>query len=286
MSDPEAQSQSAAQAHLAASQPPTTFTELLNLDEVAADLFIGLSPLKGRPMVYGGQVVAQALWAATKTVPPEHTVHSLHSYFIRAGDEKRPIVFDVDRIRDGRSFSTRRVVARQAGGAIFNLSASFHKSEPDVQFAKPTPALDVASASECEGRPWDDISEVRTVPDTEPGRVIAWIKIAKPKQLPTPDNPAGRACHAAALAYCSDHIPMGAIRSGHPSTADWEGFMGASLDHTVWFHRPTRADKWLLFDMQLQSLQGSRGVAHGTVHSSNGELVATIAQEGLLRPLN
>ncbi len=263
---------------------PATFNDLLDLDEIAADLFIGNSPIKGRQRVYGGQVVAQALQAAMNTVPGDHLVHSLHSYFIRPGDEVRPIVFDVDRIRDGRSFTTRRVVARQAGGAIFNLSASFHKAEPDVEFTRPSAAADVLPPDECEKEDWDDISEVRIVPDTEAGRAVAWIRIAKPERLAV--DPVGRdgmALHAAAVAYCSDHIPMDAIRSGHPATDDWEAFMGASLDHAVWFHRPTRADEWLLFDMRLQSLQGSRGVAHGTVHNRDGELVATTAQEGLLR---
>ncbi len=264
---------------------PETFLDLLDLDEVAADLFIGNSPIKGRQRVYGGQVVAQALQAAMNTVPGDHLVHSLHSYFIRPGDEVRPIVFDVDRIRDGRSFTTRRVMARQASGAIFNLSASFHKAEPDVEFTRPSAAADVPSPDgELINEDWDDISEVRLVPDTDPGRAVAWIRIAKPERLPL--DPVGRdgmALHAAAVAYCSDHIPMDAIRSGHPATDDWESFMGASLDHAVWFHRPARADEWLLFDMRLQSLQGSRGVAHGTVHNADGELVATTAQEGLLR---
>ncbi len=266
------------------SSEPSNFNELLELDQVAADLFIGLSPLKDRQRVYGGQVVAQALTAATATLTSsEHAVHSLHGYFIRPGDETKPIVFDVDRIRDGRSFSTRRVVARQSAGAIFNLSASFHKEEPDEEFSKATVPLDVPGPEDCIDEDWDDISQVRMMPDPPTGRAIAWIKIAIPERLADPVDAPSRALHAAALAYCSDHIPMDAVRSGHPSTEDWDSFMGASLDHTVWFHRPTRADEWLLFDMDLQSLQGSRGVAHGTVRTRDGELVATIAQEGLLR---
>lgn len=264
-------------------QLPSTFLELLDLEELAADLFLAKSPIKGRQRVYGGQVVAQALEAARRTVDPTHEVHSLHGYFIRSGDETKPIVLDVDRIRDGRSFSTRRVVAKQGGGAIFNLSASFHKHEPDEEFARPfdlaTPTgLNVPPPEDCELEEWDDISPVRMVPGSPPGRATSWCRIARPEVLP--DDPW---LHAIAVAYASDHIPMDSIRNGHPSTEDWDQFMGASLDHSVWFHRPARADEWLLFDMQLQSLKGSRGVAHGTVHSADGALVATVAQEGLLR---
>ncbi len=262
------------------SPEPSDFRELLELEEIAADLFVGYSPIKGRERVYGGQVVAQALTAAHLTVGANHRIHSLHGYFIRPGDETSPIVFDVDRIRDGRSFTTRRVVARQSGGAIFNLSASFHKDEPDIEFSRSVAALDdVKPPEECIAEDWDDLSEIRMVPDTESGRAMAWIKIARPANL----EDATATEHATALAYCSDHIPMDAIRRGHPSTGDWETFMGASLDHAVWFHRPARGDQWLLFDMRLQSLQGSRGVAHGTVHDQSGALIATIAQEGLLR---
>ncbi len=257
-----------------------TFRELLDLEELAANLYLAHSPIKNRQRVYGGQVCAQALEAARRTVDPDHHVHSLHGYFIRAGDETRPIVLDVDRIRDGRSFSTRRVVARQSGGAIFNLSASFHRSEPDEEFTRDDGPTDVPHPDDCVLEEWDDISPVRMVPDTPPGRAMAWCRIAIPDQLPDDDW-----LHTIAVAYASDHIPMNAIRNGHPDTDDWEQFMGASLDHSVWFHRPARADQWLLFDMRLQSLQGSRGVAHGTVHTADGALVATVAQEGLLRRL-
>jgi acyl-CoA thioesterase-2 len=259
---------------------PGDLVELLQLEQLAAGLFIGRSVIKGRQRVYGGQVVAQALTAANTTVPADHRVHSLHGYFIRAGDESKPIVFDVDLIRDGRSFTTRRVVARQTSGAIFNLSCSFHRSEPDVEFARPVADLDVPPPDECRPEPWDDISDVRMVPETEPGRAIAWIRNALPDRLP--DDPW---YHTAAMIYASDHIPMDAIWSGNPqaSGSDEGTYMGASLDHSVWIHRDARADEWQLFDMRLQSLEGSRGVAHGTVHTADGILVATVAQEGLLR---
>ncbi|MEZ5377033.1 MAG: thioesterase family protein [Acidimicrobiales bacterium] len=262
------------------SAPPTNLVELLELEQLAAGLFLGRSAARGRERVYGGQVVAQALTAARSTVPDDHKVHSLHGYFIRAGDETVPIVFDVDLIRDGRSFTTRRVVARQPGGAIFNLSCSFHRDEPDVEFSRAVADLAVPPPDECIHEEWDDISDVRTVPGTEPGRAIAWIRNALPDRLP--DDPW---VHTAAMVYASDHIPMDAVWSGNTEAQGYgEGtHMGASLDHSVWIHRESRADEWQLYDMRLQSLQGSRGVAHGTVHSADGVLIATVAQEGLLR---
>lgn len=255
--------------------------ELLDLEQLAADLFLARSPIRGRQRVYGGQVVAQALAAATRTLDSaDHRVHSLHGYFIRPGDETRPIVLDVDRIRDGRSFSTRSVVARQAVGAIFNLSASFHRDEPDVDVAPWAPDLGVPDPESLPRADWDDNSDVRPIPTEERGRARAWIRTARPDPLPD-----AAWLHACALAYGSDHIPMDAVFSGHPRGAVWDDFMGASLDHSLWFHRPVRAEQWLLYDLKLQSLQGSRGVAHGTVHTADGVLVATLAQEGLIRPL-
>ncbi len=254
---------------------------LLELDRLAADLFVAHNPILGRTRVYGGQVVAQALAAAMATLDdPSRPVHSLHSYFIRPGDENRPIAMDVDRIRDGRSFTTRRVVARQAGGAIFNLSASFHSHEPDADVSPLVADLDVPPPEECELDEWDDVSEVRMVPGNQAGRARAWIRIARPQRLP--DQPA---LHNLAIAYSSDHVPMDAIRNGHPEPLDWEDFMGASLDHSIWFHRPARGDEWLLFDCHLQSLAGSRGMARGEVYTRNGEHVASLVQEGLLRRL-
>ncbi len=262
---------------------PTNLLEILELEQLAAGLFLGHSAARGRQRVYGGQVVAQALTAARTTVPTDQRIHSLHGYFIRAGDESVPIVFDVDLIRDGRSFTTRRVVARQPGGAIFNLSCSFHRDEPDVEFSRSVADLAVPPPDDCIVEEWDDISDVRSVPGTEPGRAIAWIRNALPDRLP--DDPW---VHTAAMIYASDHIPMDAIWSGnseaeHGENGENGNYMGASLDHSVWIHRESRADEWQLHDMRLQSLQGSRGVAHGTVHSADGVLIATVAQEGLLR---
>ena len=257
--------------------------DLCRLEQLAADLYVVESPRLGRERVYGGQVIAQALDAARRTVGDEHGFHSLHGYFIRPGDESRPIVLDVDRIRDGRSFTTRRVVARQESGAIFNLSASFHRVEPDVEFALPPADLDVPGPEECKPDEWPSAAEVRLVPDTAPGTAAAWVRLHPTRA--SADDPW---LHVLAVAYTSDYIPMDAILAGHELSLAGHGFdafMTASLDHALWYHRPARADAWMLHRQTLQSLQGSRGVAHGTIHDEDGTLVATVAQEGLIRPI-
>jgi acyl-CoA thioesterase II len=165
-------------------------------------------------------------------------------------------------------------------GAIFNLSASFHRDEVDVDVAPPVPDLDVPGPEGLEREEWDTVSDVRVVPTDERGRARAWVRCSRPEKLPDDGW-----VHACALAYGSDHIPMDAIFAGHPRGSAWDDFMGASLDHAVWFHRPVRGEEWLLYDVRLQSLQGSRGVAHSTVHTTDGTLVATLVQEGLIRPL-
>ncbi|MEZ5343896.1 MAG: thioesterase family protein [Acidimicrobiales bacterium] len=261
--------------------PDPDFLGLLDLDEIAGDLFVGLSPQKGRTRVYGGQVVAQALEAARRTLDDHaHHVHSLHSYFIRPGDETRPIVYDVDRTRDGRSFSTRTVTARQSGGAIFSMSTSFHRDEPDVEYAVSLTTDNLPSPDDLVADEWDLVSDVRPIPDQAPGRATAWIRLAQPARLPD-----DRWIHANAVAYSSDSIPMDAIRSGRPGDTDWEQLMGASLDHPSGFMRQRERGRVAPFDMHLQSLRSSRGVAHGTVHTADGLLVATVAQEGLIRLL-
>src|SRR5437773_347432 len=188
---------------------------LLDLEPIEVNIFRGVSPKEDRQRVFGGQVAGQALVAAGRTVA-QGTVHSLHAYFLRPGDPNIPILYDVDRIRDGRSFTTRRVVAIQHGRAIFNLSASFHVDEPG--------------------------------PD---------------HQLPMPDLP-------------------------HPLSAfeDHHRLMMASLDHAMWFHRPFRADEWLLYDMESPSASGARGFARGSIYTRDGALVVSVAQEGLVRPLD
>jgi acyl-CoA thioesterase-2 len=233
--------------------------------------------------VFGGQVAAQAVMAAQLTVEVDHGIHSFHAYFLRAGDPSVPIVYDVDRIRDGRSFSTRRVRAIQHGEAIFNLSASFHQVEegPDHQSGI---ALDVPPPEEVAPAEWRrGLVDVRELPATTAAaneRALVhrrmWFRV--PEELP--DDPA---IHVAAIAYTSDHGPTGTLRLAHADRYTRDQLMTASLDHCVWFHRPARADEWLLLDLEARSTAGARGLAQGTIHTAEGLLVASVAQEGMLR---
>jgi len=251
----------------------------LQLEPHGTDAFVGESPAYPWGRIYGGLVVAQALRAATATVDSAHVVHSLHAYFILGGVPSEPVRYEVDRIRNGRSFSTRLVVARQSSGAILNLSASFQRIEdaPTVQ------GLEQPDAPEPEATPagdWEAGFDYREVPPVEgSGRSLAWGRYL----APISDDPAE---HAAALAYMSDGNPMDAILHQHPVKApDGEHddtFVTASLDHAIWFHRPVRAHQWCLFDMHCSFVGGSRGIANGSVYQ-DGLLIATIAQEGLLR---
>lgn len=256
-------------------------TGILKLEPHGPDTYVGESPLYPWGRIYGGLVVAQALKAAALTVDSDHKVHSLHAYFILGGNPKEPVRYEVDRLRNGRSFTTRQVVARQSGGAILNLSASFQADEEGA---------DVQIAQMDEVRDPESISQERVIPGREtrtesferdPPRSREWGRF--PEELG--DDPVDHMC---AIAYLSDSNAMRAIRAPHPKLPkddphNHDIFMGASLDHSVWFHRPARADQWLLFDMQSLGLIGPRGIALGWVMDQEGKHVATIAQEGLLR---
>jgi acyl-CoA thioesterase-2 len=229
-------------------------------------------------------VIAQALWAATQTVVPEHAVHSLHSYFILGGDPSEPVRYEVDRIRNGRSFTTRRVVARQSGGAIFNLSASFQRHEQGVETQTadfPTDAPDPNSITPYREGSGIDRYDVRFA--DKPPRSLVWARY--PEALG--DDPR---LHACALAYLADTNPMDAVATSHPrgmpAEGEWEHtYMTASLDHAMWFHRPARADDWLLFDLDGHGIIRTRGLSTGHVFTADGQHIATIAQEGLIREL-
>jgi acyl-CoA thioesterase II len=256
---------------------PTNFIELMTLDRVAADFFVGHTPAYPWGRVYGGQVVAQALRAAAATVEEAHTVHSLHAYFVLGGQPSQPILYEVDRLREGRSFTTRRVVARQHGGAILNLDASFQRTEADVD-KQESPISD--SAPHPDSLPlqeWSLLGDVKEVPPT-PGvaRSRIWMRI--PVDLG--DDPV---LHACGMAYLSDHNPMDSIVMSHPTGQSWDTLMTASLDHNIWFHRFRRADQWMLFDVSGHGLVNARGMSIGAVHSIDGTHVATVAQEGLVR---
>jgi len=256
-------------------------SRVFELEPHGPDTFVGESPRYEWGRIYGGLVVAQALCAATKTVRPEHGVHSLHAYFILAGDLGEPVRYEVDRVRNGRSFTTRRVVARQSAGAILTLECSFQKEEPgpDTQSAEMpdgVPRPETLAPSFDAGIERCDFSRVFDSP-----RSMTWAR------FPVKLGPAP-ALHACALAYLSDMNARDAIVASRPGglapSEGWgEQWMGVSVDHAVWFHRPARADDWLLLDLAGHGLIRTLGLATGLVFDSGGTHVATIAQEGLLR---
>jgi acyl-CoA thioesterase II len=275
--------------------------ELLDLEAIEVNIFRGLSPDEERQRVFGGQVAGQALVAAGRTVDDGKVVHSLHAYFLRPGDPTVPILYEVDRIRDGRSFTTRRVVAIQHGRAIFNLAASFHIDEPGPEHQVPMPDVpDPESLPTFKERmePYKDIlgdwyerdrpMDARHITKTPieraadeplPPRQQLWIKA----NGRLPDDPL---LHACIVAYESDFtlldtalLPIG-IRSWNDGKT-----MMASLDHAMWFHRPFRADDWLLYDQDSPTAYGARGFARGQIFTNDGRLAVSVVQEGLIRPL-
>jgi acyl-CoA thioesterase-2 len=263
------------------SAPPHDVASLLALEPHGPDTFVGVSPPYDWGRIFGGQVIAQALWAAAATVPPAHEVHSLHAYFILGGRLDEPVRYEVDRVRNGRSFLTRRVVARQSYGAILTLEASFHRDEPgpDLTTAVVPPA--VPGPEELPERGWGWLLERRDVPTTPgTGRALTWVRA----DGSVGDDPVRQAC---ALAFATDTGTVTAVRALHPNGGNdgWsdDAFMGASLDHAVWFHRPVRADRWMLIDVTSESLTGVRGLTIGRVFDDQGRHVATVAQEALLR---
>jgi acyl-CoA thioesterase-2 len=262
------------------------FATMMNLEQHGPDTFVGVGPSYPWGGLYGGQIVAQALRAAGLTVDPAFAVQSLHAYFIRSGDASEPIRFEIDRLRNGRTFVTRRVVARQATGAILNLDASFQLPEggPAVQAATmdETPAPE-----ELPPTSWSPVFDRRIVAPGEAGRSRAWLRV-----LPA-DGLEGRFAedpklHACGFAYLSDDIPTDAVVALHPDRAPSGSFdhpfFSASLDHSIWFHQPVQADEWLLHDFRCDGLLNARGLAIGHIFRTDGEHVATVAQEVLLRP--
>jgi len=256
------------------------FVDLLTLEPHGPDTFVGRSaryPWGVR--LFGGQVVAQALKAAASTVATDRPAHSLHAYFIRPGSHDEPVRYEVERLRDGRSFSTRQVVARQSAGAILNLSVSFQvpEDEADVQIVT---IPDVAGPDDPahQDSSWGALIDRRAV-DLSTGHVGYWIRLT----ADLGDDPIDAAC---GLAFMSDAAPSRAARSSHPDfTGAWSDhrlFQGASLDHSMWFHRPCDPTGWHWFDTRSHGLSGGRGLVTGDVVAADGTQVATIAQQVLL----
>ena len=272
---------------------------ILDLEQLEHNLFRGLSPQVGWQRVFGGQVIGQALVAAARTVEGR-TVHSLHAYFMRPGDPAVPIIYEVDRIRDGHSFTTRRVVAIQHGAAIFTMSASFQVEETglDHQAKMPDvpPPEDLPSETELqeaylhhapEGvrRYWQrprplelrpvDLRHFLSRDALDPVQNV-WVRTTGP----LPDDPD---IHRCVLAYASDMTLLDTALFAHGRMIFDPDLQAASLDHALWFHRPFRADQWLLYAEDSPSASGSRGLTRGSLFTREGVLVASVAQEGLIR---
>jgi acyl-CoA thioesterase II len=276
--------------------------DILDLEPLEVNLFRGRSPQSRWQRVFGGQVIGQALVAACRTVEDVTTrpPHSLHAYFLLGGDPKVPIIYEVDRIRDGKSFTTRNVKAIQHGRAIFSMSVSFHIAEPGLthQFKMPDVPKPDALPGEAElkeriyprlpepaRRYYERERPIEFKPvefsrylgeKSDTGRFDVWIRTTGK----LPDEPA---IHQCVLAYASDMMLLDAALIPHGRSVFSEDIMAASLDHALWFHRPFRADEWLLYAQDSPSLADSRGFSRGLIFAEDGTLVASVAQEGLLR---
>ncbi len=283
------------------SKPLDELLDLLDLEEIEVNYFRGRNESERRGRLFGGQVAAQALVAAGRTVEAR-PAHSLHGYFLRPGDPSIPVLYSVDRIRDGQSFTTRRVVAIQHGKAIFNMSASFHAPEPSYEHQTPMPEVpppeSVPTWQERVEEMWERIPEEARVftprprpidlrhvdlptylggdPTREPGRV--WLRVERGLA----DDPL---LHHALLTYASDISLLDNIIRPHGRLGTLGPMMMASLDHAVWFHRPLRVDEWLLYAQESPIAAGARGFARGQLFTRAGVLVASVAQEGLMRPV-
>ena len=274
--------------------------DILDLEPLEVNLFRGRSPQVGWQRVYGGQVIGQALVAAVRTVDASRPPHSMHAYFLLPGDPKVPLIYDVDRIRDGKSFTTRRVTARQHGHPISSMLVSFHADEPGLDhqatMPKVPPPEDLPNESEMRKAMLPTMPdpvrryyererpiELRPVeyeryggkkyPD---GRFHIWIRT-------TGKLPDDLAIHQCVLAYASDMTLLDATLAPFGHTLFEKEFMAASLDHALWLHRPFHADDWLLYAQDSPNMHGSRGFARGLIFTRDGTLVASVAQEGLVR---
>lgn len=273
--------------------------ELLDLEPIEVNIFRGVSPDVDTQRVFGGQVAGQALVAAARTVDTDRHVNSLHAYFLRPGDPSVPILYEVDRIRDGRSFTTRRVVAIQHGRAIFNLSASFHV--PEDGFDHQFPLDDEVS------RP-DDLPDFRTRWEPWKEKMGAWYHRPRPidvrhvdwsapgTKAPQPPHhrvwlradgklPDDPVLHACVVTYASDMTLLDTTLQPHGGNFVDGQVQMASLDHAMWFHRPFRADEWLLYNQDTPSASDARGLARGLLFTETGALVVSVVQEGLIRPV-
>jgi acyl-CoA thioesterase II len=280
-------------------QPLDALLRLLDLERLELNLFRGQNRDIGSGRVFGGQVLAQALVAAGRTVEGR-AAHSLHGYFMLAGDVRTPIVYQVDRIRDGRSFTTRRVLAIQEGREIFSMLCSFQVDEPGIEHGAglpdvpapetlpreldlirgmadriPAPLRAVYTQDRpIDFRPVDPVNPF--APEVRPPLKHTWFRA----EGTMPDEPI---LHQAVMAYASDYGLLGTALLPHGLSFMMRGVQAASLDHAVWFHRPFRVDEWLLYEMDAPAAAGARGFTRGALYTRDGTLVASTTQEGLLR---
>lgn len=272
---------------------------VLDLEQIDTGLYRGPRAEVGLQRVFGGQVAGQALVAAGRTVAPERRVHSLHGYFVRPGDSSKPILYRVENIRDGRSFSVRRTVALQGGRTIFFMSASFHTGEDGLEHGDPAPP-DLPDP--------EDVPTITERLKADPDRLGMWARIPRPIDVRylggsgyfrsgerpaesrqrvwmksdgrLPDDPL---IHVCVLTYASDLTLLDSVLSRHGAVWGSGGYLGTSLDHALWFHRPFRADEWILYDASSPAASGGRGLAQGRFFDRDGLHIASATQEGLLR---
>jgi acyl-CoA thioesterase-2 len=273
---------------------------VLQLERIELNVFRGESRDIGSPQVFGGQVLGQALVAATATVEPDRLVHSLHAYFLRAGDFNKRIVYEVDRSRDGGSFTSRRVVAIQDGQQIFHMSASFQTAEESLDHQTKMPDVPPPDSLK-DIREWlsvigdkipDGMRKVMMRDRPFEFRPVNMDRFADKANRPTTMQqwfravgpvPEGEALHRSLLAYASDYYLLSACTIPHGILIEQAKMRVASIDHAMWFHRPMRVDDWLLYVVDSPSASGARGLARGSIFNQKGELVASTAQEGLFR---
>ncbi|MFF4039045.1 acyl-CoA thioesterase II [Streptomyces sp. NPDC001816] len=284
------------------SQALQNLLELLDLEQLEEDIFRGQSRSAVVPRVFGGQVAAQALVAAGRTVPADRLAHSLHAYFLRLGDPGAPIIYSVDRIRDGRSFTTRRVVAVQHGKPIFHLSASFQTYEEGLDHQAPMPPApdpETLPTSQERLRGYDHLDpavvekfiEAREAIDLRYVDEPPYGKFGEPREPHSQvwfrangkldDDPL---LHVVLATYVSDMTLLDAVLLAH-GRGGWAvgDVVGASLDHAMWFHRPFRADEWLLYDQESPSAHGGRGLGQARIYTQDGQLAISVIQEGVVR---
>ncbi|MFD7918342.1 acyl-CoA thioesterase II [Streptomyces sp. NPDC059740] len=284
-----------------------TLLDLLDLERIEQDIYRGQSTAAVVPRVFGGQVAAQSLVAAGRTVPADRVPHSLHSYFLRPGDPGAPIVYTVDRLRDGRSFTTRRVSAVQHGRPIFHLTASFQVHEEGLTHQEPMPAAPdpetLPTATEQMAKYADRFATPEHLPRLTEARAaidLRYVDAPPIASVGEPRDPRSQVwfrtqgaltgeidqplLHLCLVTYVSDMTLLDSILLAH-GRGGWAAgdVVGASLDHAMWFHRPLRADQWLLYDQESPTAQGGRGLARGRIFTQDGHLAVSVIQEGLIR---